>query len=445
MMSQGAVVVGAGSIGSTTARRIAAGKHVPLAVTTATVDVPRRASVEAVLTATGLSEVAGLIHAAGVAPSQAPLAMIPGCRCLRHGTGARNVRRHHRQRRRCRDRLAVRHRLPGPPAEQNAQLATTPVDALLAPILQPDRVTDSSAAYQLSKRGKLRVQSEAVRWAKRGTRVNTISPASSSHLANDELSGPHRPSTRRMMDLCLVGRAGTPDEIGTVAALLMGGGGLITGSDVLLNGGVTASYVYGPRPRSLTALSTFEKDVCCLNTTTWPVGAAWNGFQQAEVTGGGAGAETPLKRFGMHGVTPAIMPASNEARTVAGEVDIHRRRSAAAPAPPQQIGLQGPPAVRAKHAFPCVRSTPLRACKARLRVTAGRRRRPRLLCRQRSLARSLADQPRLARSGSKGRGSSCEARHRSRTKQAIACRRSKLSRDGKSRAAPSPFSPSCDQ
>jgi hypothetical protein len=42
------------------------------------------------------------------------------------------------------------------------------------------------------------------------------------------------------------GRAGTPDEVGTVGALLMGSdGGLITGSDFLMDGGVTASYWYG--------------------------------------------------------------------------------------------------------------------------------------------------------------------------------------------------------
>jgi len=41
-------------------------------------------------------------------------------------------------------------------------------------------------------------------------------------------------------------RAGTPDEVGTVGALLMGpDGGFITGSDFLIDGGVTASYFYG--------------------------------------------------------------------------------------------------------------------------------------------------------------------------------------------------------
>ena len=48
-----------------------------------------------------------------------------------------------------------------------------------------------------------------------------------------------------MIDLCPAGRVGTPDEIGTLGALLMGrDGAFITGSDFLIDGGVTASYFY---------------------------------------------------------------------------------------------------------------------------------------------------------------------------------------------------------
>jgi NAD(P)-dependent dehydrogenase (short-subunit alcohol dehydrogenase family) len=42
------------------------------------------------------------------------------------------------------------------------------------------------------------------------------------------------------------GRAGTPDEVGTLGALLMGpDGAFITGSDFLMDGGVTAAYRFG--------------------------------------------------------------------------------------------------------------------------------------------------------------------------------------------------------
>ncbi len=70
------------------------------------------------------------------------------------------------------------HRLPPLTSEQNAPLATTPVDELLnLPMLQPEQIQDSLHAYQISKRGNsLRVMAEAVRWGKRGARINTISP-----------------------------------------------------------------------------------------------------------------------------------------------------------------------------------------------------------------------------------------------------------------------------
>ena len=141
------------------------------------------------------------------------------------------------------------HRLGALSAEQDAALATTPTEELLGlPMLQPDKVTDSLHAYQLAKRGNaLRVRAEAVRWGKRGVRINAISPGIIfTPLAKDELTGPRGEGYRRMIELSPAGRGGTPDEVATVAALLMGpDGGFITGSDLLMDGGVTASYFFG--------------------------------------------------------------------------------------------------------------------------------------------------------------------------------------------------------
>lgn len=86
------VVIGPGQIGQAIARRVGVGKHVVLAdlrqenaaaaalvmgdagyeVSVATVDVSSREDVHALVEkATGLGDVTGLIHAAGVSPSQA--------------------------------------------------------------------------------------------------------------------------------------------------------------------------------------------------------------------------------------------------------------------------------------------------------------------------------------------------------------------------------------
>ena len=265
------VVIGAGSIGQAIARRVSAGKHILLAdlrqensdaaaktlseagfeVSTAIVDVSSRESVQTLIeTATAIGSVTGLIHAAGVSPSQASLSTI--LKVDLYGTalileefgkviqsGGSGVV------------IASQsgHRLPALTPEQDKALATTPVEQLLSlPLVQPDQVKDSLHAYQISKRGNsLRVMAEAVKWGKRGARINTISPGIIvTPLAKDELSGPRGDGYRRMIDLSAVGRAGTPDEVGAVGALLMGQDGVfITGSDFLMDGGVTAAYWYG--------------------------------------------------------------------------------------------------------------------------------------------------------------------------------------------------------
>jgi NAD(P)-dependent dehydrogenase (short-subunit alcohol dehydrogenase family) len=142
------------------------------------------------------------------------------------------------------------HRLPALTLEQDKALATTPVVELLGlPMLQPDQLSDGLHAYQVSKRANvLRVRAEAVRWGERGARVNAISPGIIiTPLARDELNGANGAGYRRMIKLSPAGRAGTPDEVGTVGELLMTDqGAFITGSDILMDGGGTASHFYGP-------------------------------------------------------------------------------------------------------------------------------------------------------------------------------------------------------
>ena len=265
------VVIGAGSIGQAIARRVSAGKHVLLAdlrqdnveaaakvlgdagfaATTAIVDVSSRESVHALVeTAMAIGDITGLIHAAGVSPSQASSATI--LKVDLYGTALvleefGNVIADGRS------GVVIAsqsgHRLPALTPEQDRALAMTPTEELLAlPMLQPEQVTDPLHAYQVSKRGNsLRVMAEAVRWGKRGARINTISPGIIvTPLARDELTGPRGEGYRRMIALSAAGRPGTPDEVGAVGALLMGPDGtFITGSDILMDGGVTAAYWYG--------------------------------------------------------------------------------------------------------------------------------------------------------------------------------------------------------
>lgn len=265
------VVVGAGSIGQAIARRVSVGKIVLLAdlrieaaeaaakvlanagydARTTKVDVSSRQSVEALVqTASQLGAVTGLIQAAGVSPSQAPIETILkvdlyGTALLLEafgaiiGEGGTGVVISSQS----------GHRMGPLTVEQNRQLATTPVEELLdLPFLQPSAVTDTLHAYQLSKRANgLRVQAEAVKWGQRRARINAISPGIViTPLANDELNGPRGAGYRKMIENSIAGRPATPDEIANLAALMMGtDGAFITGSDFLIDGGTTAVHWFG--------------------------------------------------------------------------------------------------------------------------------------------------------------------------------------------------------
>lgn len=141
------------------------------------------------------------------------------------------------------------HRLPALGAEADKQLACTPTEELLAlDFLQPSCIRDTLHAYQLAKRCNVkRVMAEAVRWGKRGARINSISPGIIvTPLALDEFNGPRGDFYKNMFAHCPAGRPGTADEVANVAELLMSNrGAFITGSDFLADGGATAAYFYG--------------------------------------------------------------------------------------------------------------------------------------------------------------------------------------------------------
>ncbi len=141
-------------------------------------------------------------------------------------------------------------RMPALTAEQDAQLATTPTEDLLAlDFLQPAHIRDTLHAYQLAKRcNEKRVMAQAVAWGQRGARLNAIAPGIIvTPLALDEFRGPRGDFYQDMFARCPAGRPGTADEVANVAELLMSDkGAFITGSTFLMDGGATASYFYGP-------------------------------------------------------------------------------------------------------------------------------------------------------------------------------------------------------
>jgi len=268
-MKEVVVVIGAGGIGQAIARRVGAGKHVVLAdlkleaaqsaaktlddagfeTSAVSADLASRESILALIEhARGFGEIKNLVNAAGVSPSQAPVATI-----LKVDLYGTSVLLEEFGKVIAEDGSGIvissqsGHRLHALSEEENAALATAPTEELLAlPFIAS--ITDTLKAYQYSKRcNVLRVMGEATKWAKRGATINSISPGIIiTPLANDELKGPRGEGYRKMLSLCPCRRAGTPDEVGDLAEFLMSSRGRwITGADFLIDGGTTASYFYG--------------------------------------------------------------------------------------------------------------------------------------------------------------------------------------------------------
>jgi NAD(P)-dependent dehydrogenase (short-subunit alcohol dehydrogenase family) len=261
------VVIGAGGIGQAIGRREGTGRLILLGdrneenlaaaaatleagghqIATQTVDVASRESVHALATAAAeLGPVTRVIHTAGLSPVQAPPEAILAVdlygvavvleefgRVIAPGGAGLVIS------------SMAGHMIPALPVEHDAALARTPADELLElPILSADAVPTSGAAYAIAKRAnQLRVQAAAVEWGDRGARVNAMSPGIIlTPLARDEMSGPGAEGYRNMVDRCAAKRVGTVDEIANAAALLLGpDGSFITGSDLLIDGGVIAA------------------------------------------------------------------------------------------------------------------------------------------------------------------------------------------------------------
>ena len=266
------ILTGAGQIGMAIARRIGFGKKIVIgdksvknAETIAKImndagfdtvplemDLSSRESIlNLIAEAQKYGEVSALINAAGVSPSQAPIEAI--LKVDLYGTAVllEEVGKVIKE-----GGVGVTissqsgFRMPALTPEQDELLATTPTEELLdLEILRPENIRDTLHAYQMAKRcNEKRVMAEAVKWGERGARLNDIAPGIIvTPLAIDEFNGPRGDFYKNMFAKCPAGRPGTADEVANVAELLMGpAGAFITGSTILIDGGATASYYYGP-------------------------------------------------------------------------------------------------------------------------------------------------------------------------------------------------------
>ena len=266
------ILTGAGQIGMAIARRMGYGKKIVIGdkkpenaqaiakimndagfdVEAMEMDLSSRESNKNLITkAQEYGEIAMLVNAAGVSPSQAPIEAI--LKVDLYGTAVllEEVGKVIKE-----GGVGVTissqsgHRMPALTPEEDEQLACTPTEELLSlDILQPENIKDTLHAYQMAKRcNEKRVMAESVKWGEKGARINSISPGIIvTPLAIDEFNGPRGDFYKNMFAKCPAGRPGTADEVANVAELLMSDkGAFITGSDFLIDGGATASYFYGP-------------------------------------------------------------------------------------------------------------------------------------------------------------------------------------------------------
>ena len=223
-------------------------------VSTLKVDVSSRESVRALAEkAASLGSVINVVNTAGVSPNMAPPERVLAVdlygsavvfeefeRVIAEGGSGLIVS------------SMAGHMMPSLPKEQNQALAFTPADELLKlPFLGPDAVPNSMIAYIMSKRANhLRVQASSISWGKRGARVNSISPGIVlTPLALHELNSPIGEMYKAMIEASPAKRMSSPDEIAVAANFLLGpDAGFVTGSDLLIDGGVISAMLAGLLP-----------------------------------------------------------------------------------------------------------------------------------------------------------------------------------------------------
>jgi len=135
------------------------------------------------------------------------------------------------------------------PNDIEVQLVRTPTEELKSvPFIKDVAMQNSGLAYMIAKRmNHLQAQrAAATSWRNRRARINTISPGIIvTPLAYDEFNA-NGEGYQRMIDASAAQRVGTSDEIAEAAAFLLGEHAkFITGTDLLIDGGVIASIRTG--------------------------------------------------------------------------------------------------------------------------------------------------------------------------------------------------------
>jgi len=135
------------------------------------------------------------------------------------------------------------------PYETEQEILNTPTEKLMdLPFIREIAMQNSGRAYMIAKRiNHLQVmKAAATSWKERRARINTISPGVIvTPLAYDEFAAAGE-GYQSMVDSSSAERCGTSDEIAEAGAFLLGEhAGFITGTDLLINGGVIASIRTG--------------------------------------------------------------------------------------------------------------------------------------------------------------------------------------------------------
>ncbi|GAB7143320.1 SDR family oxidoreductase [Mycobacterium riyadhense] len=268
-MTEVLTVIGVGGMGQAIARRLGSGKTVLLAdntertltavaqslsteghhVESRHVDVSAPESVRALAEyAAALGNVTQVAHTAGLSPAQASAEAILavdlfGVSLVLHefgeviapgGAGVVIA-------------SMAGHLFPPLTAEQQRALAHSPAPELLQ--LDFVRNLDNPGiAYAIAKQANhIRVRAASTQWGRRGARINSISPGIiSTPMGLQELASTVGDGMRSMIAMSGTGRMGTPDDIAAATAFLLGPDATyITGTDLLVDGGVVAAAKAG--------------------------------------------------------------------------------------------------------------------------------------------------------------------------------------------------------